>query len=459
VKTRSLRVRLLLGAAVAIFVALAAAWIVMTLLFERHIERRVEADLIREGMQLAADVAIAPDGAPLLSREPGDARFAEPASGMYWQATTTRGSLRSRSLWDQSLPPSDAARARDWTTRFIDGPFEEELLLVERVVKPERDGPEVLLQLGFENESLHRARAEFGAELALFLVLLWAILAAAAWMQVVLGLRPLAHVRDEVDALKRNPRGRLGGASAQEIEPLVRAINELADAREIDLARARRRAADLAHALKTPLAAISAQSRRAREAGAAQAADGLERAVQSASAAVDRELARSRAAAIRAAPGESSAVALPVIEAIVGVVERAEFVAQIVFEVNVPPDLTIPVAAEDLLELMGAVIENAARYARRRVQIAGVDSSEGRTLAIEDDGPGIDPAQMADALTRGGRLDEAGGGHGLGLAIANDLAEATGAQLALARSALGGLKVTIVWPATRTSLESSALPK
>src|SRR5688572_20046509 len=114
----------------------------MTLLFERHIERRVEADLVREGMQLAANVSIGADGAPVLSREPGDVRFAEPASGMYWQVTTSRGSLRSRSLWDESLPGSPVARARDWTTRTIVGPFEEELLLVERLVKPDRNGPD-----------------------------------------------------------------------------------------------------------------------------------------------------------------------------------------------------------------------------------------------------------------------------------------------------------------------------
>lgn len=450
-KPRSLRVRLLLSAAVAIFLALAAAWLAMTLLFERHVERRLEADLIRDGVQLAASVAVDSTGAPVLSREPGDSRFAEPASGMYWQVSAEARSLRSRSLWDESLPASDTATARGWSRRFITGPFEEELLLVERIVRPEHGGPAVLLQLGLENESLHRARAEFGAELALFLALLWLILSAAAWTQVVLGLRPLQTVRNELDALKRNPRERLNAAHAEEIEPLTRAINDLADAREKDLARARRRAADLAHALKTPLAALAAQSRRARASGAADAADGLDRAIAAASAAVESELARSRAASIRAAPRGSSVAAMPLIDSVVSVVERADFGAQLVFEVNVPDTLRVPAEAEDLLELMGALIENAARYARRRIQINGEVTLEQPVLSVEDDGPGIDPEQISEAIARGGRLDEVGSGHGLGLAIANDLAEATGGTLSLTRSALGGLKVSITWRASNAT--------
>lgn len=441
---RSLRVRLLFGATVAIFLALAAAWIVMTLLFERHIERRVEADLVREGLQLAASVAIGADGAPVLDRVPADVRFAEPASGLYWQVSTPQGSLRSRSLWDQDLPQSKAAGSTDWSKRYVDGPFEQQLLVVERIVRPERGGTGVLLQLAHEQKSLQAASAEFGAELALFLALLWAILAAAAWVQVQLGLRPLVHVREEVETLQRNPLERLGTQHALEIEPLTRAINELADARERDLERARRRAADLAHGLKTPLAALSAQSRRAREAGAVEAANGLDRAIAAASAAVEGELTRSRAAAISAAPASGAVAPAPLVESIVGVVERTEFGARLVFEVDVPEGLGVPVAADNLLELMGALIENAARFARRRVRISG-SSSERDQLSVEDDGPGIGSEQIAQAVMRGGRLDEAGSGHGLGLAIAHDLAAATRGEISLERSGLGGLKVTVSW--------------
>ena len=437
--------RLLLGATAAIFVALAFAWIVMTLLFERHIERRVQADLAREGMQLAASLSIGPDGAPVLSREPGDLRFSEPGGGLYWQVSTPVSSLRSRSLWDQTLTSSLDTSTRQWDVRFPPGPFEPQLLQVERLIKPDRTGPGALILVATENKSLHAARAEFGAELALFLLLLWAILSAAAWVQVALGLKPLARVRDDVQALKRSSRERLANAPAQEVEPLVRAINELADAREDDLVRARRRAANLAHALKTPLAALSAQSRRIRESGAPDSADSLDRTIKAASTAVESELARSRAAEIRATAAAVTTKALPAVESVIGVVERAEFDAKLVFEANLAPDFEVPVAMEDLLELMGPLIENAARFARRRVLVSGGLSADGRALSVEDDGPGIEAAQMATVFERGARLDESGGGYGLGLAIARDLAEATGAGISLARSELGGLKVQIVW--------------
>lgn len=444
-KPRSLRVRLLLGAAIAIFLALAAAWLAMTLLFERHVERRIEADLIREGLQLAAAASVAADGAPALEQEPGDARFAEPASGLYWQVSTAQRTLNSRSLWDQHLPRAVHADSLQWKKRIIDGPFDQQVLLVERYIRPERSGADVLIQLAHEQKSLHEAREEFGQELALFLAILWLILSAAAWVQVELGLRPLRHVRDEVATLKRNSRERMAAAHVAEIEPLTLAINELADAREKDLSRARRRAADLAHGLKTPLAALSAQSRQAREAGAIDAADGLDQAIAAATSAIEGELARSRAAAIRAVPMGVTTVALPLLESLVGVVEKTEFGAKLVFEVNVPEDLRLPLAAEDLLEIAGALIENAARYARRRVHIAG-QAIEGGVLLVEDDGPGIDPEQVAEALLRGGRLDEAGSGHGLGLAIAKDLIDATRGTITLLRSDLGGLQVTAAWP-------------
>jgi signal transduction histidine kinase len=441
---RSLRVRLLLGAAAAIFVALAAAWLAMTLLFERHIERRVAAELTRDALQLVADLSLDEQGNPITGRVPADARFERPASGLYWQLSSTGGNRRSRSLWDQVLPIAPVTESEEWQRRLVPGPFGQRVLLVERSVRPDRGRPPVLVQLAQDEVSIRTARGEFGRELAAFLALLWLILSAAAWLQVQLGLRPLRAVRRELDTLRRSPAERLSDQHPPEIGGLTAAINALADARERDLSAARRRAADLAHGLKTPLAALSAQSRRAREAGAAEAADGLDRAIAAAAAAVDAELARSRAATIRQSV-RGSGSPLAVAERVIGVVERTDFGSERVFEVDVPESMTVPVAEDDLAELLGALIENAARFARRRVRVRG-NVGPPATLVVEDDGPGLGPGRVEQAFARGGRLDESGPGHGLGLSIARELVEATAGSIRMESSSLGGLSAVIEWP-------------
>jgi len=232
-----------------------------------------------------------------------------------------------------------------------------------------------------------------------------------------------------------------------EIAPLTAAINDLAEARERDLTRARRRASDLAHSLKTPLAALSAQSRRARASGATEAADGLDRAIAAASAAVETELARSRAAAIRDTATTQESSPQLIAERVIGVVERTDVGARIVFEVDIDENLRARIAEDDLTEILGALIENAARFARRRVRVAGA-CANGLQLSVEDDGQGLD-ISAETALMRGGRLDESGTAHhGLGLSIVRDLVEATAGEIALGRSeALGGLHVALTWPA------------
>jgi signal transduction histidine kinase len=430
----SLRVRLLAGAAAAILLALAASWFAMTLLFQRHIERRVEGELTRYARQLVAGLSLDTAGQLAVDPAPRDSRFEEPRGGLYWELSTTGQELKSRSLWDQTLPPAPAAQARDWTVRVAQGPFDQQVLLVERLVQPSSGSTHVLVQLALDYAVVRAARRE------------WLILAGAAWAQVELGLRPLAAVRRELEKLKGNPADRLHAQYPAEIRPLTSAINALAEAREKDLSAARRRAADLAHGLKTPLAALSASSRQVREAGAADLADGLDRAISTAAAAVNAELARSRAATIRHAAHHVRSQAQPIVEQIISVVERTDFGAARVFEVDVPEDLLVPAAPEDLAELLGALIENAARFARRRVKVSGVKSETLSRLVVEDDGPGLGPSRAEQVLSRRGRLDEAGDSTGLGLSIARELVEATRGQLTLGAATLGGLRVQIDWP-------------
>jgi signal transduction histidine kinase len=440
---RSLRWRLLIGAAAAIFVALLIAWLLMIFLFERHLERRLADELQSDGVRLVAGAEIR-NGELQLLDQPTDARFEKPASGHYWQVARGDQLVRSPSLWDQALPLAADAPSSRWRSRIVSGPFQPRLILLERAVSP--DGSKVLVQIAQDAAAIDVARAEFGRELALFLALLWLVLVAAAFVQVSLGLRPLARIREELSGLQQNPSNRLEAQHVTEVRPLVTAINSLAEAREADLMRARRRATDLAHALKTPLSAVEMQVRRAREEGLP--VDGLTKAIEGMRRVVEAELARTRIAAVPRGSNQSSNVRKEV-ERLLSVLERTEAGEKLLLDNQVPAGLKAPVAAPDLVELLGAVAENAVRFARRSVLLAGSAGPAGVEITIDDDGPGIAHELGEAVLARGIRLDEVGAGQGIGLAMAREIMEATGGDISLSRSPLGGLRVTMHWPQGR----------
>ena len=336
-------------------------------------------------------------------------------------------------LADPPAPDGDG-----WTRREAAGPFGQPVAIVSRRIREGEGGTGVDMQLAQDLAPVHAARDDFALELALFLAVLWAVLSGAAWVQVSLGLAPLRRLGEALAALRENARARLPDSGVREVQPLADAINALADARGADLERARRRAADLAHGLKTPLAALSAQSRRARDEGAPGAADGIDRAIAAIAATIGAELARTRLA--NADPHDDDGVPVP------PVLEHTERGGQLAFAIEVDDALRLAVPAAHLSEALGAVLENAARHARRVVRVrAGVDVA-GVRIVVEDDGPGIAGDRQRDALARGRRLDESTGGTGLGLAIAREAAEAGGGTIALGESPLGGLAVTFRWP-------------
>ncbi|OQW60465.1 MAG: hypothetical protein A4S17_00815 [Proteobacteria bacterium HN_bin10] len=444
---RSLRWRLLVGAAGAIFAALALAWLAMSYLFEAHVERRVEADLIQHGRELVAGLSRDAAGVLIVDPAPYDPRFERPSSGLYWQVSQGDTTLRSRSLWDEAMAPNESLNASDWTTGDVAGPFAQKLVFVGRRVSLGEAGAPIQVMLGADHAAVTAARGEFARDLALFLGLLWVVLSAATLVQVQLGLKPLDDVCAALSEMQGHAGVRLETEDyPTEAEPLAQAINALADARQRDTEQARRRASDLAHSLKTPLAALAAQSRRAREAGATDAADGLDRAIEAARCAVERELARTRMAAEQDA---AHAPAGPVIDRLVAVVERTEAGQKLIFE-NTLGNTVLPLSETALMELAGPLLENAARFARAHVRVKGDEHH----LCIEDDGPGLSERQAAEALRHGKRLDERAAGHGLGLAIARDVAEMSGGVLALERSTLGGLRAGIRWAPNRPALRA-----
>lgn len=438
---QSLRLRLLVGGTLAIAVALAIAWVVMTMLFARQGEQRLQDDLVVQAAPLVAGLVIDRAGKPMLDDEPLDPRFSVPGSGRYWQIAGPGGTLRSRSLWDARLPAGMASTS-EWSGRSVVGPFDQRLLVVTRAVRVS-DRP-LVVQVAADLADLAPAQHAFAREIGVFLLILLTVLATAAWVQVSLGLRPILEVEGGVRRLRTDPTARLGDKFTIELRPLTDAIDALADARAADVARARRRAADLAHGLKTPLAALAVQSERARVAGAEAAADGLDAAIAAVRAAVDGELARTRIGLAQA--DTSHTLAAPLIHALIDVLEHTDAGERVVITAQAEEWVMLPLAGDDAAELIGPLLENAVRHARRQVSITVTVSPDGATtLTVADDGPGIADAQRAEAILRGARIDSVSDGYGLGLAIARELAEATGGEMRLEAAGLGGLEVSVRW--------------
>ncbi|MGR3525956.1 MAG: sensor histidine kinase [Paracoccaceae bacterium] len=438
----SLRWRLMVAGAVAVVMALGLAALGLAHLFGTHVERRALADLSVQLDRVLAGLARV-DGALAQVLPPADPRFEQPYSGLYWQIAADGAVLRSRSLWDVelALPVEDGADATRHNHLLIGPEGAEVLVLEQHVTLPASlGGGRARAAVALDTAELGAARRAFLRDMFPYLAVLGMVLIAAQWAQVTLGLKPLRRVGAEVSALRDGRRRRMGGDWPQEVQPLAAELDALLTAREADVERARGRAGDLAHGLKTPLQALMGEAARLRAAYQAQAAEGIEVVVAIMRAHVDRELARTRIALhSRNARAGAAAVA----RSVVAVLQRTPGGQRLAWQVDVPDDLLLAIDAADLSEALGALAENAARHAAGRVEVGAVVMGAQARVTVRDDGPGLPADRRAAMMARGVRADETGPGTGLGLAIAAEIAEAAGGVLEL-EEAGPGLSATLV---------------
>lgn len=442
----SLRIRLVAGGIVAILIALTIAGAGLILLFERHVTRTIAGDLDVHLNQLLAGIDVDPQNNLVATRPPVDPRFADPLSGLYWQVTDNRGQLlRSRSLWDATLAlPADDLSPGEVHHHEIVGPAKAHVLVAERsvtlTVGARRVPVRVAVAADLARVSL--AAFAFAKDLAIALGLLGLVLAIATSIQVGIGLSPLDALRRGVAEIRSGRRLHLPAAVPAEVRPLVEEINGLLDAQEQEIERSRSRAADLAHGLKTPLAALAADAGRLRSRGEEAIADDIEAVGDAMSRHVDRELARARVRRAGRSRADVSAELAPLVRSLIATLSRTPSGGRVNFETRIADGVQVPLDRTDLAEVLGNLLENAARHAAARVRIsAGTDPIP--TIVIEDDGEGIAPDQIPRVLGRGVRLDERGEGTGLGLAIVEDVLSAYGWRIEFATSDLGGLKATL----------------
>ncbi|MBP0637661.1 sensor histidine kinase [Cupriavidus sp. AcVe19-6a] len=437
---RSLALRLLALAAIWLAAALGGSGWLLSTLFERHVNDNYVRQLDHQLASLAAALDWDASGKLVLTRAPADPRYELPYSGAYWQARAPGALLRSRSLWDTEMPTAVERRLDGTQAEVRAGPSHQSLLVVSRqLVLASADTP-VEVSVALDRTELRAARRNFNRMLAWSLTALGLGLMLAVAAQVKFGLAPLARLRRALAAMQSRREARLGGDWPTEVEPLVSEINALLARNAQALERSRRQAADLAHAVKTPLAVLANESAALPGSAALAVASQVEAMRRQ----VDRHLARARAAGAAGARG-MRVEAGPAVRELVRALSRLHAGRALALEVEGNGHFAGD--RQDLVEMLGNLLDNACQWARTRVHVTLREAGGELEILVEDDGQGMPPEAREGATARFGRLDEAAAGSGLGLAIVTEIAAMYEGSLALATSPMGGLSARLRLPA------------
>lgn len=446
---RSLRLRLLGGAVLWIFLALVVAGLAIGWTFRANLERGVQQGLVAGLNRLVAridpfaEVPVPADALP-------DPRYATPFSGIYWQVEDPASgtSWRSRSLWDEVLATGPAPG--DGEERFVtlpgpDGQALSALLREVRFATGEGEVRAFRVTLAENRALLDDMIARFGVDLAIALGVLALALIAAAGLQVHLGLLPLQSVRAGIGAVRRGEVQSLPPDFPAEVLPLVGEVNELLAQQQKSIDFARARASDLAHGLRTPLSVLQGLSSKLAQDGDAESARVLDDIASEMDDRVDYQLRLSRLR-LRTRAHQLSASLNEAVDRTVAVLARTRDGERLAFEVQMAPGLVVDIDRHDLTELVGVMLENAAKWGRATVTVAARAEGGMALLSIADDGPGLSEADIAQLGVRGQRLDESRRGSGLGIAIALEIVAINSGQVSFGRAPSGGLLVRIALP-------------
>lgn len=434
-------------------ILLAAAWIIPLLLIGGFALDRVltgaiqrnfdgQLDFALDAMIAAADIG--PAGEVRFTRPLGDQRFSEPLSGLYWQVSIPgQEPFVSRSLWDRTLTPDLKNDCRT-TCRWNDAHFKGEPL---RMVQRTQALPGAATRFHFQ---VAQSTADLDAQISsLRSVLLGSLsvlglgLLALAALQSIYGLWPLRRVSEAIAAIRSGTATRVPDDFPREIAPFVAELNELLAHNAEQAEAARRHAGNLAHALKTPMSVLLGDAR----AGAADLGATVEAQTAIMRRHVDHHLARARATGRRAASA-SRADVWPSVTALARTIARIHTDRGTVIDVDGDKAVAFRGEKQDLEEMVGNLLDNAALYGGGRVFVTVAAGGPNLTIVVEDDGQGIPAPERERLFERGARLDTAQPGTGLGLAIVRDVAEIYGGSVALGESEdLGGLAVTLTLPA------------
>ena len=440
----SLRLRLALVSIVLVLAVLGVLWIAIGGLFIDNVIRQFDSEMNGVIDSLAARVVIT-DGRLTLPNPPGDPRFEFASGGRYWQIDGPDGvELRSRSLWDVDVNDAQVSVGRQPPPGFhfirVNGPAGQAVLFVKRDISLDSDGKTYRFTVwaGFDNAEMLAPLDRHYRRSRIVMLTVGALLLGLVLLQPVIVLHPLSTLKADIGEIRSGARSRLRQTVASELLPLVDEINLLLEEREQAVEKARARASDLAHGLKTPLTVLS---QLAQQLPAAERENALQQ-VELVRQRADRQLQAARLGV--GAAGQSDVAQL--VQKLVAVLRPVSDGRGIEWKVNVDPGLRLDLDPSDLVEALGNVLDNAVKWTDSLIVITAGAEHHSVVITVDDDGQGVPPEHRQTVLRRGEQLSDGREGSGLGLAISCDVVEAYGGSLSLKDSPNGGLRVLMQFP-------------
>ena len=428
-----LRLHLLLvaGLALLLLVQLLGLRVIPQSLVENYVLTRLQHD----ADTLYARLLLQPELPAEISPTLGTA-YDLPLSGHYFRINADSHIIRSRSLWDEDLSVPPLTDARSNVSRLA-GPAGQQLITYSE--RYQVQGEMLTISVAEDVTAMERTVSRLERQLlglSVFALLL--VLAVQVWI-LRRALHPLDEVVESCRLLESGQAREMDERGPDELQPLMQTINRLSRHHGLRLARSRRALGNVSHALKTPLAILQQQADELAQRGETKDADAMREQLAAMSHTISRELHRARLAG-SGSPGARFDAQQELTALCNAVMQLHHGRVQIDLSVSGAP---CALDADDMLELFGNLLDNACKWARQRVKISLRQNMDTLHATIEDDGPGVPEKHRAQLTHSGQRLDESRPGHGLGLAIVQDIIEQYHGTLAFSSSTLGGLLVDV----------------
>lgn len=436
---KSLRKQLTLGLTLSLVGLLTLQWAVVTFTIDHLIQSQMTERMQQEAEALLAGVTVNSRGQPVVEQRLITAIYQRPFSGRYFIVMIDEAhKLQSRSAWDVNLPVMPLAMGQQQVTH-ITGPEDQPLLLWGHGYRKQQRDITIYIA-----ESLvdlqHSLRVFHGIYGALSLLGLIALLALQRWI-VLNSLNPLQQIKENLARVASGELQQINANGPAEVMPLVNEFNRILKSASQKTKRSRLSIGNLAHALKTRLAHLQLLFDNDSRIGISQLRLTMKACAEEIHQDVERELKRARLMGdVYTSQQTDLEIEVP---KLVATLQKIYSEKQVAFAWQHDAQTKLMVDREDMLELLGNVLDNAFKWCRGQVQL-NISVQDGITVMVEDDGPGSSAPELDTLLQRGMRMDESKPGSGLGLAIVQDIVQHYHGDISLDHSArLGGLRVQL----------------